>query len=145
MNREPAYAEVVAGLLDATPPTATERFDEALAEAVANGLDPATARTLRWWHRESVRAVRDHASTVLPPVIAGLVASDAAAHATEPPAAIAIAPEDDPASDKAPSDEAAPDSPEPDELTAPDALPAREARRRTLVASLRSLDDSATA
>jgi hypothetical protein len=75
---ESAYAEAVAALLDATPDDAMARFDAELAAAVDAGrLDADTARTLRWWQRESVRAVRDHAAVVLPPVISGLVASSA--------------------------------------------------------------------
>lgn len=122
MNRELAYADVVAGLLDATPAASSDRFDAELAEAVAAGLDPGVARALRWCQRESVRAVREHAAIVLPPVISALVASEAAqaGHAAEP-LAIATAPQAD-----------SPAAPE-------------ESRRRTLVAGLRSLTDSATA
>lgn len=125
MNREPAYADVVAGLLDATPATATERFDAELADAVAAGLDPGVARALRWCQRESVRAVREHAAVVLPPVIAALVASEAAQSGpAAEPLAIAIA--------TAPAQADPPVSPE-------------DSRRRTLVAGLLSLTDSATA
>lgn len=123
MDRELAYADAVTALLDAAPTTAMEEFDAALAAAVEAGLDVTLARTLRWWHRESVRAVRDHAAAVLPPVIAGLVASDAAAaeRTAGPPTVAATS------------------------QPADDDLPAEETRRRTLVASLRSLNDSATA
>lgn len=124
MDREVAYADAVVALLDASPTSAVEQFDAALEQAVDAGLEVSLARTLRWWHRESMRAVRDHAAVVLPPVIAALVASDAAAAGQiAAPPAIAVAP---PPVDDEPS-------------------PAEEARRRTLVASLRSLNDSATA
>jgi hypothetical protein len=124
MNREPAYADVVAGLLDATPPTATERFDAELAEAVANGLDASVARTLRWWQRESVRAVRTHSSTVPPAVITALLSSEAAHAATNaaPPTAVSTT-----GASPSPSDNPAAD----------------DTRRRTLVAGLLSLSDSA--
>lgn len=123
MTREPAYADVVAGLLDATPSTATERFDAELADAVAQGLDATTARTLRWWQRESARAVRDHATAVLPALMEVLVQSETAQTVqTAAPPAMAVAP------------------------------PAREpghhsddARRRTLVAGLVARSDAETA
>lgn len=126
MNREPAYADVVAGLLDAVPTAASEQFDAELAKAVADGLDTATARSLRWWQRESARAVREHATTVLPAVIAALVDSAATQAAqTGAPPAIAMAPP--------PATQAAPDP-------APE-----EGRRRTLVAGLLALNDADTA
>lgn len=71
--RESAYAELVAGLIDARDDIATARFDAELAQAEADGrIDPATARTLRWWQRAAIRAVSDHARTALPPVLAAL-------------------------------------------------------------------------
>lgn len=71
--RESAYAELVAGLVDARDDVATQRFDAELAAAAADGrVDPATARTLRWWQRASVRAVSDHTRNALPPVLAAL-------------------------------------------------------------------------
>lgn len=71
--RESAYAELVAGLVDARDDVATARFDAELARAEADGrVDAATARTLRWWQRASVRAVGDHARAALPPVLAAL-------------------------------------------------------------------------
>lgn len=123
MYREPAYADVVAGLLDATPAAATERFDAALVEAVAAGLDSSVARALRWRQRESVRAVREHASVVLPPVIAALVASEGGVPTApaEPPPVVTAAP------------------------TAEAPAHSEDTRRRTLVAGLLSLTDSATA
>ena len=117
MQVESAYAEAVAALLDAVPMDATERFDAELAHAVTEGrVDAEVARTLRWWQRESVRAVRDHAAVVLPPIISGLIAS----HAQR-----ALAPE---------------------EPTAPrEQMSPEEERRRTLVASLLDLSDAASA
>ena len=59
-SREAAYADLVTGLVDARVDVASERFDAELEAAEASGrLDPATARLLRWWQRESVRAVTD--------------------------------------------------------------------------------------
>jgi hypothetical protein len=55
---------------------ASDRFDALLAELTAGGLlDPAAARELRWWQRESVRAVGDHLVDTVP---ASLVALDRA-------------------------------------------------------------------
>jgi hypothetical protein len=71
--RESAYAELVAGLLDARDDVATARFDAELATAEAEGrIDTATARTLRWWQRAAVRGVVDHARTAVPAVLAAL-------------------------------------------------------------------------
>src|SRR3954464_5989033 len=68
-----AYADIVAGLADARPDSATERFDAEIAAAVADGrIDQNLGRTLRWWQRESLRGLRDHLVEVLPPVLASL-------------------------------------------------------------------------
>jgi hypothetical protein len=49
---------------------ATARFDAELAAAVADGrVDDETARTLRWWQRESVRAARSYLADLLPGVL----------------------------------------------------------------------------
>lgn len=73
---EAAYAELVAAVLALRADPASERFDALLAELTAAGLlDPATARELRWWQRESVRAVGDHLVETVP---ASLVALDQA-------------------------------------------------------------------
>jgi hypothetical protein len=78
--RESAYAELVAGLLDAREDVATARFDAELAAAEQDGrIDAATARTLRWWQRAAVRAVVDHARVSLPPVLAALDVAHGAA------------------------------------------------------------------
>lgn len=67
--RRSAWADLVAGVLDLRDDPATRRFDAELADAVAAGdLDEDTARTLRWWQRASVRAVVEHAATVIPGV-----------------------------------------------------------------------------
>jgi hypothetical protein len=44
-----------------------------LTQALADErIDQETARTLRWWQRESVRGVRDHLAEVLPPLLDAL-------------------------------------------------------------------------
>jgi hypothetical protein len=71
--REAAFAELVAGLIDARVDLASARFDSELAAAEASGrLDPETARLLRWWQRESVRSVTDHARSVVPVALSAL-------------------------------------------------------------------------
>lgn len=73
---EAAYAELVAAVLTLRADAASDRFDAVLAELTAGGLlDPAAARELRWWQRESVRAVGDHLVDTVP---ASLVALDRA-------------------------------------------------------------------
>ena len=81
--RTAAYADLVSALAGSRRDPATERFDRELAAAEAAGaVDPVTARTLRWWQRESVRAVEDHLSAVLPGVLNRLEASERDAVAT---------------------------------------------------------------
>lgn len=76
----PRWDSLVAALVATRTDHATARFDEVLAEAEAAGLvDGPTARTLRWWQRESVRAVAEHVTEVLPATIARMAASDAEA------------------------------------------------------------------
>ena len=71
--RNSAYAEVIAGLLDGRDQSAERRFDQELAAAESSGrLDAETARLIRWWQRESVRGVVDHAQTVLPATLIAL-------------------------------------------------------------------------
>jgi hypothetical protein len=73
-----AYADLLAAVLALRADPASERFDAELAAAEASGeLDGATARTLRWWQRESVRAVGEHLAATLPDL---LVSLEAAAH-----------------------------------------------------------------
>jgi hypothetical protein len=66
-ERPSGYADLLAALLAVRSDPATERFDAELARAEAQGLvDAATARTLRWWQRESLRGLADHLGHVLP-------------------------------------------------------------------------------
>jgi hypothetical protein len=72
-SREAAYADLVAGLLDLRSDPATERFDAELAAAEEEGrIDPQTAKVLRWWQRESLRTMVEHASAVVPPTMLAL-------------------------------------------------------------------------
>ncbi len=72
-SREAAYADLVAGLLDARTDPATERFDAELASAEEDGrIDAQTAKVLRWWQRESLRALVEHGRVVLPPTLLSL-------------------------------------------------------------------------
>jgi hypothetical protein len=74
------YAALLSALAGTRRDPATDRFDEELAAAEAAGaIDPHVARTLRWWQRESVRAVEEHLQAVLPGVIVGLERADAEA------------------------------------------------------------------
>ncbi len=68
-----AYADLVAGVLDARSDAATQAFDAEIALAESEGrLDARTARALRWWQRESLRALVEHSRTALPPALAAL-------------------------------------------------------------------------
>jgi hypothetical protein len=72
-SREAAYADLVAGLLDLRTDPATERFDAELAAAEEEGrIDAQTAKVLRWWQRESLRTMVEHASSVVPPTMMAL-------------------------------------------------------------------------
>jgi hypothetical protein len=65
------YTALVAALLGVRTDYASTRFDaEITAALAANRLDVATARTLRWWQRASVREVEGYANSVLPVVLA---------------------------------------------------------------------------
>lgn len=76
-DRSAAYAELVTGLLEARHDAASARFDTEIAAAEADGrIDERTARVLRWWQRESVRAVVDHARAVIPPALGAIDAAD---------------------------------------------------------------------
>lgn len=76
----PSWADLVAALVSTRTDHATARFDEVLAEAEAAGtIDGPTARTLRWWQRESVRAVVEHVTAAVPATIELMAAADAAA------------------------------------------------------------------
>jgi hypothetical protein len=68
-----AYSDLVAGVLDARSDAATAAFDAEIALAESEGrLDARTARALRWWQRESLRALVEHSRTALPPALAAL-------------------------------------------------------------------------
>lgn len=68
-----AYADLVAGVLDARSDSATQAFDAEIAIAESEGrIDARTARALRWWQRESLRALVEHSRTALPPALAAL-------------------------------------------------------------------------
>ena len=75
------WTDLVGGLIDARADPATARFDAELADAVAAGALPEeTATRLRFWQRASVRAVADHARTVLPVALGALDAARREAH-----------------------------------------------------------------
>ena len=70
------WTDLVGGLIDARADPATARFDAELADAVTAGALPEeTATRLRFWQRASVRAVADHARTVLPVALGALEAA----------------------------------------------------------------------
>ena len=70
------WTDLVGGLIDARADAATARFDAELADAVATGALPEEIATrLRFWQRASVRAVADHARTVLPVALGALEAA----------------------------------------------------------------------
>jgi len=74
------YTALVAALLGVRTDYASTRFDSEVAAALAaNRLDVATARTLRWWQRASVREVEGYASGVLPVVLATRADADTTA------------------------------------------------------------------
>lgn len=76
-DRSSAYAELVSGLLEARHDAASARFDAEIAAAEADGrIDERTARVLRWWQRESVRAVVEHARSVIPPALGAIDEAD---------------------------------------------------------------------
>ena len=83
------WTDLVGGLIDARADPATARFDAELADAVAAGAFPEeTATRLRFWQRASVRAVADHARTVLPVALGAL---DAARREAQEDAEVAAA------------------------------------------------------
>jgi hypothetical protein len=84
-----AWSDLVGGLIDARADPATARFDAELAGSVAAGsLSREAATRLKFWQRASVRAVADHARTVLP---AALGALDAARREAEADVELAAA------------------------------------------------------
>jgi hypothetical protein len=129
------YTTLVAALLGVRTDHASARFDtEVMAALAANRLDVATARTLRWWQRASVREVEEYTSSVLPPVLAaGSDAETAAAIDSDAAAAswlqaLNISPSPAPSTvvptDPAPVPVPAPAS-EPVPVPVPTSLPAR--------------------
>jgi hypothetical protein len=75
-GRPSAYADLLAALLAVRSDPATARFDAEIAAAEARGtIDGPTARTLRWWQRESLRGLSDHLSAVLPHLLDDLAAA----------------------------------------------------------------------
>jgi hypothetical protein len=110
------------------------QFDAALAAAEsANRIDSETARLLRWWQRETVRAVVDHAQLVLPATLLALENSFQQAHQRTAPASDQPIPPSTaaPVPDAAAEPEWSEDSPPPTDLSA----------RRLLVAGLTPLRD----
>jgi hypothetical protein len=72
-----AIASALEAMFAARHDDATARFDAELTAAVADGrLDEATARTLRWWQRASVRGAQNYLADLLP----GVLHADDAAH-----------------------------------------------------------------
>jgi hypothetical protein len=65
-----AIAQALEALFAARHDDATARFDAELTAAIAEGrIDDETARTLRWWQRESVRGARSYLADLLPGVL----------------------------------------------------------------------------
>lgn len=132
--RSSAYAELITGLLDVRDNSSEMQFDAALAAAEsADRIDSETARLLRWWQRETVRAVVDHAQLVLPATLLALEDSFREAHQrTAPQIDQPIStPDAAPASEAAAEPGWAEDPPPPTDLSA----------RRLLVAGLTPLRD----
>jgi hypothetical protein len=72
-DRQGAWSDLVAGLLDARDDPATARFDEELAAAVEAGeVTPHAAHRLRYWQRACLRALSDHVLTVVPASLGAL-------------------------------------------------------------------------
>ncbi len=136
-SREAAYADLVSGLLDLRTDPATERFDAELAAAEDEGrIDPQTAKVLRWWQRESLRTMVEHASTVLPPT---MLALERSASGSEREVAVsaqswARAAENDEDGDSATDEDSDGDGTE--DPPAPPPTDLSEHRRRLLVAGL---------
>ena len=72
MTRAEADAGLAWDVLRRFTDPASARFDAVLAAA---GLDPETARALRFWHREAVEGVRQYAASALPAVFLALAAA----------------------------------------------------------------------
>ncbi|MCA0330645.1 MAG: hypothetical protein LCI03_12185 [Actinobacteria bacterium] len=75
-RRSPSYDQVVEALLAVAPGLATDKFDAELAAAEAQGrVSGPTARTLRWWQRQSTDELREHIRATLPQVLVVLAES----------------------------------------------------------------------
>jgi hypothetical protein len=68
--------EFVAALLAARQDAATAEFDRVLASAQSAGLDPTTARELKYWQRRCLDSLTEHAALVIPAALAAQHASD---------------------------------------------------------------------
>ncbi len=106
-SREAALSDLVAGLLDARLDPATERFDAELAAAEEDGrVDAQTAKVLRWWQREALRALVEHGRVVLPPTLLALeqaaAGADREAEASAASWARAVADDTDPSGGTSP-------------------------------------------
>ena len=82
-NRSGLDATLVAALLTSRDDAATEAFDAALQAAESAGtIDIDTARTLKYWQRQSIEGLIDHATIVLPAALAARRVSDVSARET---------------------------------------------------------------
>ena len=128
------YAELVSGLLGARTDPATDRFDEELDRAVADGeVTAAAARRLRFWQRASLRALMDHTRTVLPITLGALEASRRDAESYLDELAELDADDADDADDATPTPDTPPAS---STITLPEAISLEGSASRLLVAGL---------
>jgi hypothetical protein len=68
-----SYAVLLSSLLALRSDPATDHFDALLSRLEATAqLDPALARELRWWQRESVRGVEDYVASTLPVLLSSV-------------------------------------------------------------------------
>ncbi len=82
-NRGGLNATLVTALLTSRDDAATEAFDAALQAAESAGtIDIDTARTLKYWQRQSVEGLIDHAAIVLPAALSARRVSDVSARET---------------------------------------------------------------
>jgi hypothetical protein len=82
-NRGGLDATFVAALLTSRDDAATQAFDAALQAAESAGtIDIDTARTLKYWQRQSIEGLVDHAAIVLPAAMSARRVSDISARET---------------------------------------------------------------
>jgi len=82
-NRGGLDATLVTALLTSRDDAATEAFDAALQAAESAGtIDIDTARTLKYWQRQSIEGLIDHAAIVLPAALSARRVSDISARET---------------------------------------------------------------